>query len=297
MLSSSVEVLWTARYDYQPHWKLQKHKHDYFQMIYFLHGSGRFYLNGQAHKLTEPVLVLIKPNHYHGLDANEHVKTLDIKFQVSDKSLRHCLLKSPEYLLADDSEIAHLFERIRREGEQKQPLFRELCGSYLLQILVFFLRRSVRASHADGGATEQKKDVIVTDAVCRRVLELIETHRGDELDLQKIATELGLSNRSVHRHFKEAMGMPPMRYLLQYRVEKAKDLIRYSDYALKEIAELTGFKTIHHFTRVFHEVTGIPPAAWRRKYCEGICKDVCIAPDFANVIMTMPGHAGKPQAV
>ena len=297
MLSSTVEVLWTARYDYQPHWKLQRHKHDYFQMIYFLHGSGRFYLNGHVYKVCEPVLFLIKPNHYHGLDVSEQVKTLDIKFQVNEKSLKHRLLKSPEYLLADDSEIAHLFERIRREGEQKQSLFRELCGSYLLRILVFFLRRSARPVEAEASATEQKKDVVITDAVCRRVLGLIETHRGEELDLQKIAAELGLSNRSVHRHFKDAMGMPPMRYLLQYRVEKAKDLIRYSDYALKEIAELTGFKTIHHFTRVFHEITGVPPAAWRRKYCEGICKDVCIAPDFANVILTLPGHARKTQAV
>ena len=297
MLSSLVEVLWTARYDYQAHCKLPRHKHDYFQMIYFLQGSGRFHLNGHTYRLGGPLLFLIKPNEYHGLDASEHVKTLDIKFQISEKSLRQRLLKSPECLAADDSEISHLFEQIRREGEQKQPMFRELCGSYLLQILVLFLRRNVRPLQAKMGAVEQKKDVVITDAVCRRVLELIETHRGEELDLQKIATELGLSNRSVHRHFKDAMGMPPMRYLLQHRVEKAKDFIRYSDYALKEIAELTGFKTIHHFTRVFHEVTGVPPAAWRRKYCEGICKDVCIDPHFANVIMTVPSPAGKTHAV
>ncbi|HLQ51011.1 MAG TPA: helix-turn-helix domain-containing protein, partial [Terriglobales bacterium] len=108
-----------------------------------------------------------------------------------------------------------------------------------------------------------------------------------------IANSLGLSNRSVHRHFKETMGMPPMRYLLQYRVEKAKDLIRYSDYALKEIAELTGFKTIHHFTRVFSEIAGVPPAAWRRKYCQGICKDVCIDPHFSNVVMTVTNNSAN----
>src|SRR5215469_5846775 len=110
MLSSSVEVLWTARFDYQPHWKLQRHKHDYFQMIYFLQGSGRFHLNGHSYKLSEPVLFLIRPNEYHGLDASEHVKTLDIKFQVSNKPLRQRLLRSPDCLAADDSEISHLFE-------------------------------------------------------------------------------------------------------------------------------------------------------------------------------------------
>jgi len=292
-LSSSVQVLWTARYDYQPHWKLQKHKHDYFQMIYFLQGAVRFYLQEQVYEPSKPALFLIKPNEYHGLNALDHVKTLDIKFHVKDKGLRQLLLRSPSYVLEADAEISYLFERIRWEGEHKQPLFRELCGSYLFQILILYLRRSDRPSKQDADPTEQQKEDVITDAVSRQVLDLIRTQRAQELDLQQIASSLGLSNRSVHRHFKETMGMPPMRYLLQYRVEKAKDLIRYSDYALKEIAELTGFKTIHHFTRVFRDVTGAPPAAWRRKYCQGICKDVCIDPHFANVIMTVPDNNGK----
>ncbi len=292
MLSASVEVLWTARFDYQPHWKLQRHKHDYFQMIYFLQGEGRFFLQEQAYDLSKPALFLIKPNQYHGLNPVDLVKTLDIKFHAKDKLLRQSLLRAPSCISEEDAEISYLFERIRWEGEQKPPLFRELCSSYLFQILILYLRRSERPGAKDEAPTERKMDGVITDAVSRQVLDLIRTQRAQELDLQQIANSLGLSNRSVHRHFKDSMGMPPMRYLLQYRVEKAKDLIRYSDYALKEIAELTGFKTIHHFTRVFREVTGVPPAAWRRKYCQGICKDVFIDPDFSSV-MWMPNHSGK----
>jgi AraC-like DNA-binding protein len=292
-LSSSVQVLWTARYDYQPHWKLQKHKHDYFQMIYFLQGTGRFFLQEHSYNLTKPVLFLIKPNQYHALNAMDHLKTLDVKFQVKDKLLRQSLLRSPSFVTEEDAEISHLFERIRWEGEHKLPLFRELCGSYLFQILILYLRGCGRPAQKDDVTGEQKNDQLVTDTVSRQVLDMIKSHRAQELDLQQIANSLGLSNRSVHRHFKETMGMPPMRYLLQYRVEKAKDLIRYSDYALKEIAELTGFKTIHHFTRVFREITGVPPAAWRRKYCQGICKDVCIDPHFSNVVMTVTNNSGN----
>jgi transcriptional regulator GlxA family with amidase domain len=166
-----------------------------------------------------------------------------------------------------------------------------LCSSYLFQLLIFYLRRSGRPSIKDEAPMDRKMDDVVTDAVSRQVLDLMRTQQAKELDLQQIANSLGLSNRSVHRHFKDSVGVPPMRYLLQFRVEKAKDLIRYSDYALKEIAELTGFKTIHHFTRVFREVTGVPPAAWRRKYCQGICKDVFIDPDFSSVMWT--NQAGK----
>jgi transcriptional regulator GlxA family with amidase domain len=106
------------------------------------------------------------------------------------------------------------------------------------------------------------------------------------LNLPRIADTLQRSDRHIRQHFEECLGMPPMRYLLQYRIKRAEELIRYSDYALKEVAELVGFKTIHHFTRVFREVAGESPAAWRRKYRAGICKDVCIQPHFSNVNRT-----------
>jgi AraC-like DNA-binding protein len=74
-------------------------------------------------------------------------------------------------------------------------------------------------------------------------------------------------------------------------VARAKELIEYSDYALKEIAEAVGFKTVHHFTRTFTATEGLSPGAWRRKYLEGIRKDVCINPSFSNMNWTIAGGA------
>jgi AraC-like DNA-binding protein len=63
-----------------------------------------------------------------------------------------------------------------------------------------------------------------------------------------------------------------MRYLLECRIEQAKELISYSDYALKEIAERVGFKNIHHFTRVFSEITGVSPGLWRQQTVRAFAK-------------------------
>ncbi|MGH9354500.1 MAG: helix-turn-helix domain-containing protein, partial [Terriglobia bacterium] len=74
------------------------------------------------------------------------------------------------------------------------------------------------------------------------------------------------------------------RYLTRYRIQRAKKLIMYSNDALKEIAEASGFKSIHHFSHLFFEMTGETPGAWRRRYQEGICRDFCINPHFSNVV-------------
>ena len=131
MLISSVEVLWTARYDYQPHWRLTKHKHEYFQMIYFLSGSGCISLGEEEHPIKPGSLVLVKPARLHARNPSSLVKTLDIKFLVKDRRLRKLLLSASELVEENEPRIADLFERIRHEGEHRGYLYRELCTAFL----------------------------------------------------------------------------------------------------------------------------------------------------------------------
>jgi AraC-like DNA-binding protein len=128
-----------------------------------------------------------------------------------------------------------------------------------------------------------------SDPLSRRVVEYIREHYAKEVSPELIARELGVTDRHIRQRFHQSMGLPPMRYLLQYRVERARELISYSDYSLKEIAAMVGFKTIHHFTRVFCAITGLSPGAWRDKYREGIRKDVYINPRFTNINWTTKG--------
>jgi AraC-like DNA-binding protein len=288
MLTSSAEVLWTARYDYKPHWKLARHEHDYFQMIYFLAGSGLLFLEDREYPIQAGALFLIKPGRNHGLAPASLVKTLDLKFLVRDRNLREYLLAAADVVQEKDTSASGLFEHIRSEGERMSHLYRESCNLFLLQLLIHYLRQD--RHQVETGENEPAQDEPLHDSVVRRALEFVKNHYAEDLDLQQIASAVQRSDRHIRQHFEDCLGVPPMRYVLQYRVKKAKELTQYSDYALKEIAELVGFKTIHHFTRVFHEIVGESPAAWRRRYQAGICKDVCIHPHFSNVNWTFPDN-------
>lgn len=286
MLTASVEVLWTARYDYKYNWKLVPHAHDYFQMIYFLGGSGSLFLANRDYQVRPGDLFLIKPHNEHALAPHSSLKTLDLKFRVYDADLHQNLLKATNRITEKGAALVALFEHIRWEGEAANYLYRESCNLSLLQILIHYLRRD--RHEPDSGVAELGQEELPNDDVVRRALEFIRCHYAEDVDLLRIANTVQRSDRHIRQHFEECLGMPPMRYLVQYRIRRAKELIQYSDYALKEIAELVGFKTIHHFTRVFREVAGESPGAWRRKYRAGICKDVCIHPHFSNVNRTFP---------
>lgn len=287
MLTSSVEVLWTARYDYQPEWRLAKHEHPYFQMIYFVSGSGRISLGEHEYGIAPNVLLLVKPRCVHSLSPSSLVKTLDIKFSVKDRSLRKSLLSAGDLIQEKASGVADLFERIRHEGERRGPLYRELCNLFLEELLLLYLRNDTAfAETAPPSEHELSRDWIVQQAA-----QFLREHHAEDCTLVEVARVVGRSGRHVRQHFKDALGISPHRYLLQYRIQKAQKLIEYSGYSFKEIADRVGFKTVHHFTRAFHEICGETPGGWRRKYQAGICKDVNIDPRFVNTNWTV--HAGS----
>jgi transcriptional regulator GlxA family with amidase domain len=197
-----------------------------------------------------------------------------------------------EVIDEQDARIAALFEQIRAEGERKDPLYREMCSVLLLHILIRYLRRDNHPAELQAGAPASPDDP-PRDDLARRAIEFIKANYAADLSLKQIAEAVGRSDRRVRQRFEASLGAPPMRYLAQYRVRKAKELIQYSDHALKDVAGMVGFKSIHHFTRVFHEIAGETPGAWRRKYQAGICKDVVIDPRFSNTILVVPDSGSE----
>jgi AraC-like DNA-binding protein len=319
MATSIVDVLWTARYDYESGWTLAPHQHAFFQIIYCLGGRGSLTLGGEAHALAPRTLFLIAPQHSHGLVATTAVKTLDIKFRVRDARLRRQLLHMPAVWRRADKGLAHLLERIRHEGETRQPYFRELCAASLLDMLIALVRQHgshhVRpgSQHAgphgsqhgrlpagqaraepDGDWLDQQyptdlPDGALTDAIARRAVRYLHAHYAHPLTLRELSRVLGISERHLRTRVQLALGQSPPRYLAQYRVDRAKDLIAHREFALKDVAARTGFKSIHHFTRTFTRLVGLSPAAWRRAYHDGIRRDVNIDPHFVNDLTPVIG--------
>jgi AraC-like DNA-binding protein len=98
----------------------------------------------------------------------------------------------------------------------------------------------------------------------RRVKELMVANLEGVISLSQLANECGLSLSYFTRAFRTSTGVPPHRWLMQRRIDKAKDLLRSSDLSLNEIALACGFADQSHFTAVFTRMVGVSPGFWRR---------------------------------
>ncbi|WP_347260910.1 AraC family transcriptional regulator [Rudaea sp.] len=98
----------------------------------------------------------------------------------------------------------------------------------------------------------------------RRAKELLCANLTEGASLTDLARECGLSVSHFTRAFRQTTGLPPHRWLLQRRIERARELLRDRSRTLPEIALACGFADQSHFTRVFSSATGLAPGAWRR---------------------------------
>lgn len=81
--------------------------------------------------------------------------------------------------------------------------------------------------------------------------------------VRRLAEVSGVSEAHFARSFKDAFGLPPHRYLLTRRIERAKALLRETDLPVTEIAFQTGWDSLGTFGRIFRDITGDSPSEVR----------------------------------
>src|SRR6266852_2992526 len=96
-----------------------------------------------------------------------------------------------------------------------------------------------------------------------RVVEYLDAHLPERVDLAHLAALAGLSQSHFSRAFKASTGMAPYRWQLDARIQRAQALLIDTRASRDHVAEATGFADAVHFGRTFRKFTGATPAAWR----------------------------------
>lgn len=98
-----------------------------------------------------------------------------------------------------------------------------------------------------------------------RAKDRMDAASHEKWPVRRLARVSGVSEAHFARRFKEAYGLPPHRYLLSRRIERAKTLLRETDLSITEIAYQTGWNSQGTFGRTFRDVTGESPRELRAR--------------------------------
>lgn len=98
-----------------------------------------------------------------------------------------------------------------------------------------------------------------------RAKDRMDAASHEDWPVARLAGVSGVSEAHFARSFKEAYGVPPHRYLLTRRIERAMSLLRDTDLAITDIAFQAGWKSLGTFGRTFRDVRGESPGAFRAR--------------------------------
>ena len=249
-------------------------RHDFCELIVVRRGSCALLTDSTAVNLTERQAILISPNNFHCLWTHNRplgilVTTFDCRDQALvplfdrpfavqgalERRLREYYREA--YHLCGDHWIK---TRELEKVEEQELALGQSAGNLLELFLIQALREqgAERLPQAERGGSPAGERLAA--AVCAYLVE----NRTRALTLQQIALENAVSKSYLSAIFQSYTGMGVMQYFTQLKIVSARLMAARETQNWTEIAQNLGFSSLHTFSRVFKQVVGVSPAAYRR---------------------------------
>ncbi|WP_256199763.1 helix-turn-helix domain-containing protein [Verrucomicrobium spinosum] len=155
-------------------------------------------------------------------------------------------------------------ELIKREALTTRP-GQSLVLSRLVEVLLVESLRSVPEEVAPTGLLAGLRNPRLAAA-----LQAIHTHPDHPWTLATLAREASMSRSSFAEHFLRVMTVTPLRYLLQWRLALAKDLLSRGELTVGETALAVGYESASGFSIAFSRELGLPPKAYMESGRRGV---------------------------
>lgn len=130
---------------------------------------------------------------------------------------------------------------------------------HLIGHLYLFIDSFVRSSTS----TQVNKGNRLRDFYIKEAFSFIEQNFQNDISIEDIAACCGLNRSYFGKIFHENTGKSPQEFLISYRMTKAAELLKLTDFSISDIGNAVGYPNQLHFSRAFKNVYGISPRQWR----------------------------------
>jgi transcriptional regulator GlxA family with amidase domain len=161
----------------------------------------------------------------------------------------------------DDAWIARFTQQAVAESHTRRPGGEAMLARMSEMMFVDAVRRyAARLPEQSSGWLAGLRDRFVG-----RALALMHEQPSHDWTMDELGRHVGLSRSTLHERFIFLIGVPPMQYLTQWRMQAAARLLLESRATVAAIALDVGYDSEAAFARAFKRLVGKPPAAWRRQ--------------------------------
>lgn len=237
-----------------------RHVHDAFEIYYMKEGSCTYHIEDHTYKVLPGDIILIPGNTSHRTTYGGVIHTrllVNCSYAyIPELVLERLASIGPLYRNHKViSQLEELFAKIEHEYSHADALSAEVLKCFTAELMFVILRHKNEHEIKPVG-----NDFITT------VQEYIQNNYMNEVKLSSIAEMLSVSQEHLSRVFKQETGVGFKDYLVQFRLQKAKDMLKHeTGRAVSEVAYACGFNDGNYFSYKFKKAYGVSPTEVRRK--------------------------------
>lgn len=225
-------------------------------LLLFALSSLHVCLENEIAVAAPSAMIIFEPGKVQEYSAVRDFRLSYIHFSASRAEMDRFGLPVGEVFYPKNPELVRQFiEQIFREYFSKDVLFEDEADSLLRNLFVLL--------HRERNAEE--KEELTNSKLYKLFLEARFTMLSNcekEWASTNMCQMVSLSRSQFYKYYDEFFGLSPMADINAARIEKAKVLLTNESYKVTEVAEMCGYKSIHHFSRTFKEHTGVSPLAY-----------------------------------
>lgn len=253
------DIIWTEFRVYSKEIIIQKHKHDFFHFIYVDSGTGCITIGDKTFDMLPGKLYAVPMNTEHGFfsKGKTPLETFEIKFYAGEKEAETIHNLFPYCINVENTPVSSILLALYQESHDTKPLSSDIIRMQFRLFLTYLLRSCEQVQTDSGHSTENLSPEI------EKVTRYITENLSEDISLETLADIAGFEKNYFLRKFKKQLKCTPIVFIRNKRIEKAKELLRYSDMNITQIALSMGFKSVHYFSKVFYEDTHIRPSEYK----------------------------------
>ena len=158
-----------------------------------------------------------------------------------------------------ESLLAMLEDEQCRQHPGWQAIAKQLIEVIFYQSLRAFMTGTDQHLEAEGSSMQ----AVVSDPSIGLVVGLLHSQPGDAWTVATLARWVNMSRSAFSERFREVVGQPPLHYLTELRMSRARQMLASTDLGVKQIATLVGYESPSSFTNAFKRWNRVSPVAYR----------------------------------
>lgn len=256
------------------------HIHGYYQIVWFVKGTGRHYVDFHEYPVGDNTLFFVSPGQIHWFDKGSRFEGIIVHFNETfltdegrneDAFLKYNIFNAfdarPYFRVCNTCvlSLSNIVAEIRKELTQTGAFAHVESLGYLVKLFLIQVQRmGRRENHVQLQPTNNVHCTFV------KFCQMLECHYRHIHAVKEYARCMNITTKTLYNNVVEVAHLTPLQMIDNRIILEAKRMLRHSSLNVKEIAYHLGFEDSSYFVKFFKKQTGCLPLEFRDKKMEDI---------------------------